>query len=185
MAGVSVHEAEIMLHNDYKALRAEYTRLRDIAQKRLDRLGKSEFSESKAYTSHKNGFAKLRDISKGDLAKAFSELSKFVNAKTSTVSGQKSTRAKTIATWRKQGLGVTPQNYNRVIQILEELRKRKITYGSDKVVSLADSMMSLDDQQTNQWLDHLDELLPHADELQEIPDLQGYDFDEILDMIGE
>ena len=185
MAGVSVHEAEIMLHDDYKALRQEYTRLRDIAQKRINRLGKSEFSESAIYKQHSHGFQKLKDIPKEDLAKAFSELSKFVGAKASTVSGQKSIKAKTIETWNEHGLGLNSQNYDKAIKILEELRKRKMTYGSDKVVSLADSMMSLDDQQTNQWLDHLDELLPHADELQEIPDLQGYDFDEILDMIGE
>ena len=52
-------------------------------------------------------------------------------------------------------------------------------------MELADSMLDLDDQQTNEWLDHLDVLLQHTDELQEIPDLAGYDFDEILDMLGD
>ena len=65
------------------------------------------------------------------------------------------------------------------------MRKQKIVYGSDKAVELADTMLSLDDQQTNEWLDHLDTLLQHTDELKEIPDVAGYDFDEILEMLGE
>ena len=65
------------------------------------------------------------------------------------------------------------------------MRRRKIVYGSDKAVELAESMLDLDDRQTNEWLDHLDVLLQHTDELQEIPDLAGYDFDEILDMLGD
>ena len=46
-------------------------------------------------------------------------------------------------------------------------------------------MIDLDDQQTNEWLDHLDYLLQHTEELQEIPELRGYDFDEIREMIGD
>ena len=65
------------------------------------------------------------------------------------------------------------------------MRRQKIVYGSDKAVELANTMLELDDQQTNEWLDHLDYLLQHTDDLQEIPELHGYDFDEIRDMIGE
>ena len=185
MAKVSVPEAENMMRLDISAMRKEYTRMRDIAQKRIKRMGKSEFAESKAYQAHSQGFAKLKDLDPRDLPKAFSELSKFVEAKGSTISGQKSIRDKTIRTWQEQGLGLNRQNYDKTIRILEELRKRKMVYGSDRVVMLADSMLELNDQQTNQWLDHLDVLLENADTLQEIPEVAGYDFDTILEMLGE
>ena len=65
------------------------------------------------------------------------------------------------------------------------MRKQKIVYGSDRVVELADAMIGLTPQQTNEWLDHLDELLPHSNELQEIPEVEGYSFEEVMQMIGE
>ena len=176
--------ARVGTKDDMATMRAEYTRMRDVAQKRIKRLGK-QFPESKAYQSHKQGFAKLKDLDPRDFPKAFAELAKFVRAKGSTVTGQKQIKEKTIKTWQDQGLNLNSKNYDKTIKILEEMRKQKIVYGSDKAVELADSMLDLDDQQTNEWLDHLDTLLQHTDELQEIPDVAGYDFDEILKMLGE
>ena len=176
--------ARVGTKDDMSTMRAEYTRMRDVAQKRIKRLGK-QFPESKAYQTHRQGFAKLKELDPRDFPKAFAELAKFVKAKGSTVTGQKQIKEKTIKTWQDQGLNLNSKNYDKTIKILEEMRKQKIVYGSDKAVELADSMLDLDDQQTNEWLNHLDTLLQHTDELQEIPDLAGYDFDEILDMLGE
>lgn len=170
--------------DDLSTMRAEYTRMRDVAQKRLKRLEKA-FPDSQAVQSHPQGFPKLKTLDTRDFPKAFAELAKFVKAKGSTVTGQKQIKEKTIKTWQDQGLNLNQKNYDKTIKILEEMRRRKIVYGSDKAVELADSMLDLDDQQTNEWLDHLDVLLQHTDELQEIPDLAGYDFDEILDMLGD
>ena len=184
----TVQGAETMLttgtKSDIATMRSEYTRMRDVAQKRIKRLAK-QFPESKAFQAHANGFPKLRDMDPRDLPKAFAELAKFVKAKGSTVTGQKEIKAKTIKTWQDQGLNLNQKNYDKTIKILEEMRKRKIVYGSDKVVELADSMIDLDEQQTNQWLDHLDTLLEHTDQLQEIPDVAGYSFDEIIQMLGD
>lgn len=207
MAKVTVIEAEAMMRDNLAAMRKEYTRMRDIAQKRIKRLEQSEFRETQAVQSHsyeswkykvnpetgkkeketftQHGFQELKNIAPEDFAKAFSELSKFVNAKGSSVTGQKQIREKTIKTWQDQGLNLNQKNYNKVIRILEEMRRRKIVYGSDKAVELAESMIDFDDQQTNEWLDHLDYLLQHTEELQEIPELHGYDFDEIREMIGD
>jgi len=185
MAGITVTEAEALMRKDLNAMKKEYTKMRDIAEKRIKRLRSSEFNDTSAYKSHREGFQKLRDIDKRDFAKAFSELSKFINAKSSTIRGQQDIRRKTIRTWRDQGLNLNQKNYDKVIKILEEMRRQKLVYGSDKVIELADCMLYLDDQQTNEWLDHLDTLLQHTEELQEIPNLNGYDFDEIMDMIGD
>ena len=176
--------ARLGTKDDLATMRSEYTRMRDVAQKRLKRLEKA-FPDSKAVQSHPQGFPKLKDLDPRDFPKAFSELAKFVKAKGSTVTGQKQIKEKTIKTWQDQGLNINQKNYNKTIKILEEMRRRKIVYGSDKVVELADSMLDIDDQQTNEWLDHLDYLLQHTEELQEIPELRGYDFDEIHKMIGD
>ena len=179
---------EIGTKDDIATMRAEYTRMRDVAQKRLKRLGKA-FPESKTYQEHRKGFAKLRDIDPRDLPKAFSELAKFVRAKSSTVTGQRQMKEKTMKTWQEQGLDLNPKNYDKVIKVLEGMRKQKITYGSDKAVSVADIMLDFDDQQTREWLDNLDYLLSHEKEVsqlaEELGGLEGYSFDEIIEMLGE
>ena len=171
--------------DDMSTMRSEYTRMRDVAQKRIKRLAK-QFPESKAYQSHKEGFAKLKDLDPRDFPKAFSELAKFVKAKGSTVTGQKQIKEKTIKTWQDQGLGINEKNYDQTIRILEEMRKRKVVYGSDKVVELADAMLELDDQQTSDWLQHIDDMLAHSDEVAEIMESSGgsVTLDELLSLIG-
>lgn len=177
--------ARLGTKDDLATMRAEYTRMRDVAQKRIKRLGK-QFPESKAYQSHQKGFAKLKDLDPRDFPKAFAELAKFVKAKGSTVTGQKQIKEKTIKTWQDQGLNLNSKNYDKVIKILEEMRKQKIVYGSDKAVELADSMLDLDDQQTNEWLDHLDTLLQHTEELAEMKDEKsGYTMVDIDDLLKE
>lgn len=156
-----------------KALRKEYTRMRDVAQKRIKRLAK-EFPESKAYQGHREGFAKLKNLDPRDLPKAFAELAKFVRAKTSTVSGQRVTQAKTIATLNKAvgatvggQAGVTKENYWRTIRILNEARKQKIVYGSDKIVTLAETTLELNPDQFDKVLDNLSVFLEHSTELED------------------
>lgn len=169
--------------DDMAAMRAEYTRMRDVAQKRIKRLEK-QFPDSKAYQAHSKGFAKLKELDPRDLPKAFAELAKFVKAKTSTVSGQKEVKAKTISTWQKQGIDLNPKNYDKTIKVLEEMRKQKLVYGSEKAVELADRMLELDDQQTNQWLEYLSILINHTDQLGEIPTAAGTDINQISKELG-
>ena len=184
--------------DDFATMRAEYTRMRDTAQKRVARLQKlfpdsvgakhkydTGKKDSEGNPIYKSGFPTLKTIDPRDFPKAFSELAKFLRAKGSTVTGQYQIKEKTIKTWQDQGLNLNNKNYDKVITILEEMRRQKIVYGSDKAVELADAMMGLDAQQTNEWLDHLDILLQHTDELQEIPGLAGYDFDEIMELLGD
>ena len=198
----SVQGAETMVRigtkDDMSTMRSEYTRMRDAAQKRIARLQKA-FPEAKAgqhrYNTgkvdkegnpiYKSGFPTLKTLDPRDFPKAFAELAKFLNAKSSTVTGQKQIKEKTINTWKNQGLNLNNENYDRVIKILERMRNEKIVYGSDKVVELADITLNLEinDMQMRDWLDHLETLLPNVDELQEIPDLRGYDFDEVIEML--
>ena len=200
----TVQGAETMVRigtkDDMSTMRSEYTRMRDAAQKRIARLQKT-FPEAKAgqhrYNTgkvdkegnpiYKSGFPTLKSLDPRDFPKAFAELAKFLNAKSSTVSGQRQIKEKTINTWKNQGLNLNNENYDRVIKILERMRNEKIVYGSDKVVELADITLNLEinDMQLRDWLDHLEILLPNVDELQEIPDLRGYDFDEVLSMIRD
>lgn len=127
--------------DDMAAIRSEYTRLRDIAHKRLKRLGESEFANQPAFTSHAGDFPKLREMDPRDLPKAFANMVKFLTARTSTISGQKSRRQKNIEEWNKLGLNLTEKNYDNVMKMLREMRSRKIIYGSDKVLAVVETTM--------------------------------------------
>ena len=127
--------------DDMWAIKREYTRLRDIAHKRWMRLGRSEFASQPAYTSHAGDFPKLREMDPRDLPKAFANMVRFLNAQTSTLSGQKTRRQKNIEEWNKLGLNLTEENYDNVMQMLREMRSRKIIYGSDKVLAVVETTM--------------------------------------------
>lgn len=170
--------------DDISTMRSEYTRMRDTAQKRIKRLGE-KFPESQTYKEHKQGFPKLRDIDPRDFPKAFSELAKFLKAKASTVTGQEQIKEKTINRFQEQGLDLNRKNYDMVIKVLEEMRRQKIVYDSETAVEMAELLLSLNDQKLNEFLDNLSKLLPHVDELKEIPSLNGIEMDDLLEMLGE
>lgn len=140
---VEALETKIGAANDaeLKEIRSEYTRLRDIAHKRWKRLGESEFVNQPAYTSHAGDFPKLRKIDPRDLPKAFADMVRFLKAQTSTLSGQKTRKQKNIEEWNKLGLNLTEKNYDNVMQMLREMRSRKIIYGSDKVLAVVETTM--------------------------------------------
>ena len=170
-----------------KELRKEYTRMRDVAQKRIGRLSQ-EYSESKAYSEHRKGFRKLSEIDSRDLPKAFAEIAKFVRAKTSTVSGQRVAQAKTTSTLNKAvgagsdkgdgnvQAGVTKENYWRTIKILNRVRQLKLAkiYGSDKIVELAETTLGLNSDQFDKVLDNLEIFLDATEEGSLQSDIEVY-----------
>lgn len=183
--------AETLARKDIKALRSEYTRMRDAAQKRVQRLqrdydwttsGKQSYQiETSEGVVTKQGFPKLSEILPEDLPKAFQQLSSFMKWSGSTITGQKRMQEKTMETINRAIGGeeededgepsergdkpLNKKNYQRFIQIMNETRRLKISsiYGSDKILQLADSTLSLSKSDFNKVLDNLGNFLDHAD----------------------
>ncbi len=159
-------------------VRKEYTKLRDIAQERIKSMSASEFKQSDTYMEYKGGFKKLKDIDIKNLAEALHQLQKFVGSKKSSISGQREIQRKTIQTLKEQGLNITQRNYWPTIGILREMRQRKIIYGSDKAIELADFFLSRDSSLTtknaiNAYLadmsnDTLSAMITHAKQLDNV-----------------
>lgn len=102
------YNVEDLIREDEKALRKEYTRLRDIAQKRLKRLRNEGFGNTDVASYFGGDVPKLSSLkTKEDVVFALAELEGFVNAKQSTVSGMrkhiKEERRKAIETDSKMG----------------------------------------------------------------------------------
>lgn len=90
-------------HREESDIRAEYKRLRDIARKRLKRMEEAGYTDLDAYALNVNHYpapSTLKD--KWDIAARLTDLQRFINAKSSTISGIKASRAKTLDTWRKK-----------------------------------------------------------------------------------
>lgn len=127
-----------------KELRAEYSRLRDICQKRLKRLGQSEFNTSQVYLYNKDRFKGLRDIpltarGNSELRHLLSDMERFLSAETSTVSGAKAHRSKTLNTLHSHGYGfVTEANIKQFGDFMEALREQNLDmiYDSERVAAL-------------------------------------------------
>ena len=182
MERVTVDQAQSMMRDDIRAMRREYTKMRDIAQKRIQRMGKTQFRETETYKNNRVGFARLRDLDPRDFAKAYSELSKFVTAKGSTIKGQTEIMYKTSRKLNKalgfkdkdidEKTGMTPgginqDNYWRMIRILNKARKDKIFYGSDDMKELADLTLGLTREQFDDVLDNLNWYLTHTENVKQ------------------
>lgn len=109
---------------DERSLRKEYTRLRDIAQKRLSRMGESKFSESETYQQNVGMFEKTRDIkSVSELRQSLTQLARFVMAESSTIQGQKSIMRRGIQQWQENGYGfVNESNWFSFTRFLEYVK---------------------------------------------------------------
>lgn len=87
-----------------KDVRKEYTRLRDISQKRLKRLAAAGYTDTDVYKKNVSHYPKLKDIkTKSELAQRLSDLSRFVASSQSTVKGLKEREKKVLQTLKKSG----------------------------------------------------------------------------------
>lgn len=109
---------------DERTLRREYTRLRDIAQKRLGRMGQTMFERSETYRQNVGQFEKTRDIKTvSQLRQNLTQLARFVMAESSTIQGQKALMQRGIASWRKKGYDwVNESNWFDFIDFLEYVK---------------------------------------------------------------
>lgn len=118
-----------------RLLRQEYSRLRAIAVKRLERLSRSEFKNDMAYQRYKDRFLKLEEMkkhtSKGDvydygkISKALSDVASFLSLKTSTITGAQARQRAVLEGLEKHGVkGVNAGNLREFGQFMDMLRSK-------------------------------------------------------------
>ena len=165
-----------ILVNTYsgKELRAEYSRLRSIARKRLERFGASKWAEkSKVYKQYKNQFTALPDIKRSrTVARKLVAVSKFLNLKTSSIVGFREDRKAKIAALQKSGYyWISEKNFDAFTDFMDHNRELRVggEYDSERVLDLVReaSKKSLDPDQVlgefEFWMDNINKL-------EEIPD---------------
>lgn len=109
-------------------LRKLYSRLRSIANKRIDRLKKAGFESSREVSYNDGVYIRLAEVeSRRELVVLTSQVSKFLHAKRSTVTGQRESIRRSVATWNRKGVNVNASNYSKFVDLLTTL---KSVYGT-------------------------------------------------------
>lgn len=123
-------------------IKQEYTRLRKIAEKRLNRMAKSEIGRaSRTYRTNKDRFKPMSEMTLGQTKIMLHEVSRMISAKTGTLSGIKAARAKSIKTFREHGYEfVTEENYNEFGEFMRVWKDSQYRgYGSPTAVDFFES----------------------------------------------
>ena len=107
---------------DERALRKEYSRLREIANSRLKRLLASEYKETDLVKEYAGGFAILSDVE--DLPRELTMLARFVASERTSVTGLKRIEKQTISTLHEHGYTfVNAGNVGQFGAFMEEMRQ--------------------------------------------------------------
>lgn len=163
-------------------LRKEYTRLRDIAQKRIKRMSQEAVGKtSDLYNEFKHGFPKIRDIiMKEDLGKALADVARFVQGETSTVGGAK------ISFQRKlKKLGLKEEDVKNIYDLDEWMEIVRLKYTRDMFDSDLAVQYYKDCEGINLSIEDYERWLIGEDEYQEDAETEpdsssdDWDFDEI------
>ena len=104
-------------------LRKEYSRLRSVANKRIERMEKAGFGSSREVSYNAGVYIPLKAVeSHRELVALTSQVSKFLAAKRSTVSGQRESIRRSVATWNRKGVNVNASNYSKFVDLLTTLK---------------------------------------------------------------
>ena len=119
-------------------IRREYSRLRDIAQKRLQRLARNE-PGSYAYKKNVGQYPVLKEVGTEGARELLPRLARFIGAKTGTVQGIREQRNKALETLREHGYTfINKGNIKQFGEFMEAYRADKALQvaGSPTVVEL-------------------------------------------------
>lgn len=122
---------------DEKTLRKEYSRLRDIAQKRLKRMDESGWDWTEEYKQNRYAFAKTSMLKeKRDLQYKLSQVARFLTSSRGSVSGLKESTQSAIDTLHQHGYDfVNMGNFKEFADFMEWARSLVIgrMYDSDRI----------------------------------------------------
>ena len=151
-------------------IRSHYSYLRQIANKRLQHFEGSEFEDAQSYIKNVGKFVPLSEINnERELMFKLVEVSRFVRARSSSVTGLKQIRNQTIETAHERGLTwLNKNNIKEFGQYMDYLRAKHGArqFDSERATELfgmiASGDVSLDvrdiEQDFKYWAKHVDDL---------------------------
>ena len=129
-----------------KEIRKEYTRLRDILQKRIKTIQKSEFAGQGIAGQFPQGLPKLAEIRPEDLPYLLPQAATAINSSGGSLKGLRHRRSETLKSLQERGYtNIDETNISSFARFMEEARERGIdkVYGSDTIATLYDTTIAL------------------------------------------
>lgn len=149
-------------------MKAEYTRLRNVANKRLLRMQDTRFERYQSFQQNVGKFIPVSQISsERELIYRLSEVQRFITAKTSTISGIRDIERRTLESLHDSGYTfVTSKNLAEFGEFMAEYRAQHLNeiYDSDEAYKLFEASkrrgISLDKMRDNfaYWMENRDTL---------------------------
>lgn len=133
----SMELADVMTE---KEMRAEYSRLRSIAVKRLARLKKNKYTDDNFYRYNAERYIPLADIkNEKQLMQKLSDIAYFLESRRSLITERRKLESETIETLHEHGLDfVNRKNLKDFGEFMEAFREQhlELLYSSDEAASL-------------------------------------------------
>lgn len=157
-------------------IRKEYTRLRDILNKRIQRIQESTFANQGIAGKFPGGLPKLADIAPEDLPYLLQQAATALNSRGGSLKGLQMRQSETVKSLRERGYtNIDDSNIRAFASFMEEARDRGLEkiYGSDSIATLYDSIAALDISPQsvmsdfNWWLNNIDIAETKATEMRE------------------
>ena len=129
-----------------KEIRKEYTRLRDILQKRIKTIQKSEFAGQGIAGQFPQGLPKLAEIRPEDLPYLLQQAATAINSSSGSLKGLRHRRSETIKSLQERGYtNIDESNISSFARFMEESRERGLdrVYGSDTIATLYDTTIAI------------------------------------------
>ena len=127
-------------------IRKEYTRLRDILQKRIKTVQKSEFAGQGIAGQFPQGLPKLAEIRPEDLPYLLQQAATAINSSSGSLKGLRRRRSETIKSLQERGYtNIDETNISSFARFMEEARERGLerVYGSDTIATLYDTTLAI------------------------------------------
>ena len=159
-----------------KEIKKEYTRLRDILNKRIQRINKSDFAGQGIAGQFPQGLPKLADIAPEDLPYLLQQAATALNSRSGSLKGLQMRQSETVKSLRERGYtNIDDSNIRQFASFMDEARDRGLEkiYGSDTIATMYDSIADLDIspeaimQDFAWWLDNIDMAETKAAEMRE------------------
>ena len=157
-------------------IKKEYTRLRDILNKRIQRINKSDFAGQGISGQFPQGLPKLSEIAPEDLPYLLQQAATALNSRGGSLKGLQMRQSETVKSLRERGYtNITDSNIRAFANFMDEARERGLEkiYGSDAIATMYDSIVALDIspeaimQDFAWWLDNIDMAGTKAAEMRE------------------
>lgn len=138
--GLSEYTPRALKQYSDKEVRREYTRLRDAARKRLQRLERAGYQDTNIYRFNKDRYEYTRNLNMDQLRRRLSELADFIVSPASTLKGQEVLHRKAAETLRERGIdiGTGKQDLVQFGKFMEAFRMSNLdkVYDSHRVAKI-------------------------------------------------